>query len=114
MSVISRSCGGSPSGKSTSGFTVMVQNLVLFGGSRGSPPFALSRGRFGVDPGECLIALRGFGAHAWCMSSVYEHPTLQMRVTNEQRDRAGSWLREAYAGGRVSASAFDTRVGPTL
>ena len=60
------------------------------------------------------MALRGFGAHAWCMSSVYEHPTLQMRVTNEQRDRAESWLKEAYADGRVSESEFDTRIGQVL
>jgi len=48
------------------------------------------------------------------MSATYEHPTLQMRVTNDQRDRAESWLKEAYADGRVSESEFDTRIGQVL
>ena len=60
------------------------------------------------------MALRGFDGHAWCMSPTYEHPTLQLRVTNDQRDRAESWLKEAYADGRVSESEFDTRIGQVL
>ena len=36
------------------------------------------------------------------MSATYEHPSLHMHVTPEQRDRAESWLKEAYADGRIS------------
>ena len=52
--------------------------------------------------------------HAWGMSSVYEHPSLQLYVTPDQRDRAESWLKEAYADGRVSESEFDQRIGQVL
>ena len=48
------------------------------------------------------------------MNATYEHPTLQLRVTPEQRDRAESWLKEAYADGRVSESEFDMRIGQVL
>ncbi len=48
------------------------------------------------------------------MSSIYQHPSLQMHVTPEQRDRAEAWLQEAYADGRVSESEFDQRIGQVL
>lgn len=37
-----------------------------------------------------------------------------MHVTPEQRDRAESWLKEAYAEGRVSEDDFDRRIGQVL
>lgn len=43
-----------------------------------------------------------------------EHPTLNLRLTNEQRDRATSWLQEAYADGRLTEAEFDRRVGQVL
>ncbi len=48
------------------------------------------------------------------MSSIYQHPSLQMSVTPEQRDRAEAWLQEAYADGRVSEPEFDRRIGQIL
>jgi uncharacterized Tic20 family protein len=37
-----------------------------------------------------------------------------MYVTPEQRDRAESWLKEAYADGRISEVEFDSRIGRVL
>jgi uncharacterized Tic20 family protein len=48
------------------------------------------------------------------MTAMYEHPSLKMHVTPEQRDRAESWLKDAYAEGRVTESEFDTRMGQIL
>ncbi|WP_375432784.1 DUF1707 and DUF4870 domain-containing protein [uncultured Friedmanniella sp.] len=48
------------------------------------------------------------------MPAAYEHPSLQMSVTPEQRDRAEDWLKDAYADGRVSESEFDSRIGQVL
>ena len=48
------------------------------------------------------------------MSAIYEHPSLKMQVTPEQRDRAESWLKDAYADGRISESEFDRRIGQVL
>ena len=48
------------------------------------------------------------------MNAIYEHPSLKMHVTPEQRDRAESWLKEAYADGRISESEFDQRIGQVL
>ena len=48
------------------------------------------------------------------MTAMYEHPSLKMHVTPEQRDRAESWLKDAYADGRVSELEFDTRMGQIL
>jgi uncharacterized Tic20 family protein len=53
-------------------------------------------------------------ADAWCMSPTYEHPSLKMYVTPEQRDRAESWLKEAYADGRITELEFDTRIGQVI
>lgn len=44
----------------------------------------------------------------------YEHPSLQMRVTEVQRDRAEKWLQEAYADGRISGDDFDRRIGQVI
>jgi uncharacterized Tic20 family protein len=49
-----------------------------------------------------------------CMNAIYEHPSLKMQVTPEQRDRAESWLKDAYADGRISESEFDRRIGQVL
>lgn len=48
------------------------------------------------------------------MTAAYEHPSLTMYVTPEQRDRAEDWLKDAYADGRVSESEFDSRIGQVL
>ena len=48
------------------------------------------------------------------MSSIYEHPSLSMYVTPEQRDRAEHWLQEAYADGRISEDDFDRRIGQVI
>lgn len=48
------------------------------------------------------------------MNAVYEHPSLKMHVTPDQRDRAESWLKEAYADGRISEVEFDSRIGQVL
>ena len=48
------------------------------------------------------------------MSATYEHPSLSMRVTPEQRDRAETWLKDAYADGRISEVEFDQRIGQVL
>ena len=56
------------------------------------------------------------GVRCACLvhESAYEHPSLQLHVTNEQRDRAEPWLKEAYADGRISESEFDHRIGQVL
>ncbi len=48
------------------------------------------------------------------MSATYEHPSLSMHVTPEQRDRAETWLKEAYADGRITELEFDQRIGQVL
>jgi uncharacterized Tic20 family protein len=48
------------------------------------------------------------------MNAIYEHPSLKMHVTPDQRDRAESWLKDAYADGRISESEFDRRIGQVL
>ena len=48
------------------------------------------------------------------MDITYEHPSLKMHVTPEQRDRAESWLKEAYADGRISEDEFDRRIGQVI
>jgi uncharacterized Tic20 family protein len=48
------------------------------------------------------------------MSSLYEHPSLKMYVTPEQRDRAEQWLQEAYADRRISEDEFDRRIGQVI
>src|SRR4029450_13814044 len=50
----------------------------------------------------------------YSMSATYEHPSLHMQVTPEQRDRAESWLKEAYADGRITELEFDTRIGQVI
>jgi uncharacterized Tic20 family protein len=44
----------------------------------------------------------------------YPHPSLQMSVTPEQRDRAVSWLQQAYAEDRIGESELDWRLGQVL
>lgn len=48
------------------------------------------------------------------MSNPYQHPSLSMRVTPEQRERAEHWLQEAYAEGRISEEEFDHRIGQVI
>jgi len=44
----------------------------------------------------------------------YPHPSLQMPVTPEQRERAVSWLQQAYAEDRIGESELDQRLGRVL
>ena len=44
----------------------------------------------------------------------YPHPSLQTSVTPEQRDRAVSWLQQAYAEDRIGESELDWRLGQVL
>jgi uncharacterized Tic20 family protein len=46
--------------------------------------------------------------------NTYPHPTLQMSVTPEQRERAVSWLQQAYAEDRIGESELDWRLGQVL
>jgi uncharacterized Tic20 family protein len=48
------------------------------------------------------------------MNATYEHPSLGMRVTPEQRDRAEAWLKDAYAESRISEADFDQRIGQVI
>ena len=48
------------------------------------------------------------------MNATYEHPSLSMRVTPEQRDRAEAWLKDAYAESRISEADFDQRIGQVI
>jgi uncharacterized Tic20 family protein len=44
------------------------------------------------------------------MTATYQHPSLRLPVTPQQRERAENWLQEAYADGRISESEFDHRI----
>jgi uncharacterized Tic20 family protein len=48
------------------------------------------------------------------MSATFEHPSLRLPVTDQQRDRAENWLQEAYADGRITSEEFDQRIGQVL
>jgi uncharacterized Tic20 family protein len=48
------------------------------------------------------------------MSTNFEHPSLTMQVTPEQRDRAEGWLQNAYADGRLTEDEFDRRIGQVI
>ncbi|GAB3924352.1 hypothetical protein GCM10011575_03300 [Microlunatus endophyticus] len=48
------------------------------------------------------------------MQASYEHPSLRIPVTAEQRDRAADYLKAAYAEGRISEAEFDRRIGLVL
>ena len=48
------------------------------------------------------------------MNATYQHPSLRLPVTPEQRERAEHWLQEAYADGRLSPEEFDRRIGRVL
>jgi len=48
------------------------------------------------------------------MNSTFEHPSLKMPVTVDQRTRAEAWLQEAYADGRISEVEFDQRIGQVI
>jgi hypothetical protein len=48
------------------------------------------------------------------MTSTYEHPSLSMIVTPQQRDRAEAWLQQAYAENRLTEQEFDVRIGQVL
>ena len=119
MSVISSSAGGGPSGKSTSGLSGMAdQPSVPVRSGLGSasarswdpgsgqptdvrdredapwtrrPQTPAVRG----DPGDCPMAPAESG-RCLPMNTMYEHPSLKMHVTPEQRDRA-----ECLAEGRL-------------
>ncbi len=48
------------------------------------------------------------------MNPTYEHPTLKMSVTAEQRERAADYLQQAYAEDRIGEAEFDYRIGRAL
>jgi uncharacterized Tic20 family protein len=48
------------------------------------------------------------------MDAIYEHPSLQLHVTDQQRDRAENWLQEAFADGRITETEFDRRIGQVI
>ena len=48
------------------------------------------------------------------MQASYEHPSLRIPVTAEQRERAADYLKTAYADGRISEAEFDRRIGEVL
>ena len=100
-SVTSSSVGGRPSGKSTSA-------------SQSSADTNLEVPRLGVTPGKCPMVVGRPTADARAMTATYEHPSLHLPVTPEQRDRAETWLQEAYADGRISESEFDRRIGQVI
>jgi len=45
---------------------------------------------------------------------AFEHPSLRLQVTEEQRDRAAVWLQDAYAHGQLSEYEFDRRIGMVI
>ena len=47
-------------------------------------------------------------------SSQLPHPSLATSVTPEQRDRAVTWLQQAYAEDRIGESELDWRLGRVL
>lgn len=51
---------------------------------------------------------------AYSMTAAYEHPSLKMYVTPEQRERAEHWLQEAYADNRITEDEFDRRIGQVI
>ena len=48
------------------------------------------------------------------MSASYEHPSLRLQVTPEQRERAEDYLQEAYADNRITEDEFDRRIGQVI
>lgn len=44
------------------------------------------------------------------MNAAYEHPSLSLLVSDEQRDRAVDWLQRAYADGRLTEVDLDQRL----
>lgn len=53
-------------------------------------------------------------AHSGIMNTMYEHPSLNQPVTEQQRDRAEAWLQGAYAEGRITEDEFDRRIGQVI
>lgn len=48
------------------------------------------------------------------MSSSQQHPSLGLSITSEQRDRAETLLKDAYADGRIDELEFDNRIDQVL
>lgn len=46
--------------------------------------------------------------------SAFEHPSLNLPVTQEQRERSLEYLQGAYAEGRLTIYEFDSRAGTVL
>lgn len=44
------------------------------------------------------------------MNPAYEHPSLSLQVSDEQRERAVDWLQRAYADGRLTETELDQRL----
>ncbi len=43
-----------------------------------------------------------------------EHPSLNIAITEEQRERGERWLQDAYAAGRISEKEFERRIEQAL
>lgn len=48
------------------------------------------------------------------MNLMQEHPSLNIAITEEQRERGERWLQDAYAAGRISESEFERRIEQAL
>lgn len=45
---------------------------------------------------------------------MQEHPSLNIAITEEQRERGERWLQDAYAAGRISENEFERRIEQAL
>ena len=72
------------------------------------------RGRTGVAPDGGVVRSGTMLEDMSATQPNYPHPTLAMTVTPEQRDRAVSWLQQAYAEDRIGESELDWRLGQVL
>lgn len=81
----------------------------------GTPtPYPVGGTISGVDRGSAGWAKVTAAGILGSMNATFEHPSLRMNVTDEQRDRAEHWLQEAYADGRITELEFDQRIGQVI
>lgn len=48
------------------------------------------------------------------MNLMDEHPSLNITITEEQRERGERWLQDAYAAGRITETEFERRIEQAL
>ncbi|GAB3703503.1 DUF4870 domain-containing protein [Mariniluteicoccus flavus] len=51
---------------------------------------------------------------AQAYAPAFQHPTLDLLVSTEQRERAESFLQEAYADGRLTHAEFEVRIDQVM